>query len=159
MADVAAVPSPTEASADSKHKRTISSAVAGVYTAAEIEAEGKDIVPAKEIQKLNWKINTSPMTLQEPDIMKKMATSPPMSKLDLRFPLGLTCTVRNKKGITVKDCLDVLWKQFRKKADDELDQPYLAGFHFDKEDYGCGALLVVLKKESDAPQGKSKKNK
>ncbi|KAI5809066.1 hypothetical protein DFH27DRAFT_542380 [Peziza echinospora] len=157
MADVATVSSPTEASADSKHKRSVSSAVAGVYNAEMIEAEGKDIVPAKEIQKLNWKINTSPMTIEEKDVLKKFATSPPMSKLDLRFPLGLTVTVRNKKGITVKDCFDVLWKQFRKKADDELDLPILAGFHFDKEDYGCGALLVVLKKESDAPQGKKKK--
>ena len=48
--------------------------------------------------------------------MKKMATTPPISKLELRFPMGLTVTARNKKGITIKDCLDVIWKQFRKKV-------------------------------------------
>jgi len=48
--------------------------------------------------------------------MKKMATTPPMSRLDLKFPMGLVVTARNKKGITIKDCLDVIWKQFRKKV-------------------------------------------
>jgi len=155
MADTAAATS-TPAQDATKHKRATSTAVAGVYTAAELESEGKNIEIAKEIQKLNWKINTSPTTLQEPDVMKKMATTPPMSKLELKFPMGLTVTARNKKGITIKDCLDVIWKQFRKKADDELDMPILAGFVFDKEDYGYGTLGVVCKKESDAPQKKKK---
>lgn len=157
MADTEAASSTTAPAADAaKHKRAASTAVAGVYTAAELESEGKDIQVAKEVQKLNWKINTSPATLQEPDTLKKFATTPPMSKLDLRFPLGLTVTTRNKKGVTIKDCLDVIWKQYRKKADDELDQPILAGFVFDKEDYGYGTLGVVCKKESDAPTKKKK---
>ena len=49
-------------------------------------------------------------------MMKKMVTTPPMSKLDLKFPTGLTVTTRNKKGITIKDCLDAIWKQYRKKV-------------------------------------------
>ena len=48
--------------------------------------------------------------------MKKVATTPPISKLELRFPTGLTVTARNKKGVTIKDCLDVIWKQYRKKV-------------------------------------------
>ncbi|RPB23304.1 hypothetical protein L211DRAFT_809514 [Terfezia boudieri ATCC MYA-4762] len=156
MADTAAATNPSAPDPATKHKRTTSTAIAGVYTASELEAEQKSLEIAKDIQKLNWKINTSPTTLQEPDILKKMATTPPMSKLELKFPMGLTVTARNKKGITIKDCLDVIWKQFRKKADDELDMPILAGFVFDHEDYGFGTLGVICKKESDAPQKKKK---
>jgi len=154
MADTAAASNlPSDAA---KHKRTASSVVAGIYTAAEIESEGKSLEISKDVQRLNWKINTSPATLQEPDILKKMVTTPPMSKLELKFPTGLTVTTRNKKGVTVKDCLDAIWKQYRKKADDELDLPILSNFIFDKEDYGCGTLGVLLKKTSDAPQKKKK---
>ncbi|KAF8473396.1 hypothetical protein BDZ91DRAFT_714562 [Kalaharituber pfeilii] len=155
MADTETTSSPPTA-ADAKHKKASSAAVAGVYSPADLESEGKSLEVAKEVQRLNWKINTSPATLQEPEVMKKSATTPPMSKLDLRFPMGLTVTARNKKGVTIKDCLDAIWKQFRKKADDELDQPILAGFVFDKEDYGYGTLGVVCKKEADAPSKKKK---
>lgn len=45
-----------------------------------------------------------------------MATTPPMIKLDLKFSTGLTVTTRNKKGVTIKDCLDAIWKQYRKRV-------------------------------------------
>jgi hypothetical protein len=39
------------------------------------------------------------------------------------------------KGVTIKDVLDTIHKQFKKKADDELgEKPYLAGFEWDREE-------------------------
>lgn len=45
-----------------------------------------------------------------------MLTSPPVKKIDLHFPLGLEVTARNLKGVTIKDALDAIYKQYRKKA-------------------------------------------
>lgn len=36
--------------------------------------------------------------------------------MDLHFPLGLEVTARNLKGVTVKDALDAIHKQFKKKV-------------------------------------------
>jgi hypothetical protein len=37
-------------------------------------------------------------------------------KIDLHFPLGLEVTARNLKGVTIKDALDAIHKQFKKKV-------------------------------------------
>ena len=48
--------------------------------------------------------------------MKKMLTTPPVKKIDLHFPLGLEVSARNLKGVTIKDALDAIYKQYRKKV-------------------------------------------
>ena len=48
--------------------------------------------------------------------MKKLLTEPPVKKIDLHFPLGLEVTARNLKGVTIKDALDAIHKQFKKKV-------------------------------------------
>jgi hypothetical protein len=65
---------------------------------------------------LHRKLNTSPATLDEKDVLKKMLTTPPVKKIDLHFPLGLEVTARNLKGVTIKDALDAIYKQFKKKV-------------------------------------------
>jgi len=64
------------------------------------------------------KINKSPMTLEDPEkgFLKKMLTEPPVKKIDLHFPLGLEVSARNLRGVTIKDALDAIYKQFRKKV-------------------------------------------
>ncbi|KAI9749840.1 MAG: RNA recognition motif-containing protein [Chaenotheca gracillima] len=168
------------------HRRASSSAT-GVYNIADLEKEGKDLVIAKETQKLNWKLNTSPASLDEKDTLKKLLTNPPVKKIDLHFPLGLEVTARNLKGVTIKDALDAIYKQFKKKAsahqtqtrlknkdndvdsrarrrlprekdaDDELEDPILAGFEWDKEE--SWTRLKVHQKKEGAPAPKGKKGK
>jgi hypothetical protein len=65
---------------------------------------------------LSRKINTSPTTVDDKDILKKMLTTPPVKKIDLHFPLGLEVTARNLKGVTIKDAMDAIHKQFKKRA-------------------------------------------
>jgi hypothetical protein len=64
------------------------------------------------------RINKSPALLEEPEksALKKMLTTPPIKKIDLHFPLGLEVTARNLKGVTIKDALDAIYKQYRKKV-------------------------------------------
>lgn len=83
--------------------------------------------------------------------------TPPVKKIDLVWPLGLSVTARNLKGVTVKDALDAIYKQFKKKADDELDKPYLAGFEWDKEE--CWTRLIVHQTKNGPPAAPSKKSK
>ncbi len=45
-----------------------------------------------------------------------MLTTPPVKKIDLHFPLGLEVTARNMKGVTIKDALDAIYKQYKKKV-------------------------------------------
>lgn len=68
------------------------------------------------LQLTNRKLNTSPATLDEKDALKKFLTTPPVKKIDLHFPLGLEVTARNLKGVTIKDALDAIYKQFKKKV-------------------------------------------
>jgi len=138
------------------HRRKSSSA-AGVYNINDLEKEGTELLIAKETQKLNWKINTSPSSLEDKETLKKFLTTPPVKKIDLHFPLGLEVTARNMKGVTIKDSLDAIYKQFRKKADDELEAPVLAGFEWDKEE--SWTRLVVHCKKEGAPQPKKKGKK
>jgi hypothetical protein len=62
------------------------------------------------------KLNTSPSTIEDKDVLKKMLTTPPVKKIDLHFPLGLEVSARNLKGVTIKDALDAIHKQFKKKV-------------------------------------------
>lgn len=49
-------------------------------------------------------------------MLKKPLTTPKIKKIDLHFRLGLTVTARNLKGVTIKDALDAIYKQFKKKV-------------------------------------------
>ncbi|KAL5400057.1 hypothetical protein PMIN02_000173 [Paraphaeosphaeria minitans] len=97
-------------------KRRQSSLRADVFNMADLEKEGKKIEIASETQKLNWKINKSPTTVEDSEVLKKPLTTPLVRKIDLHFPLGLEVTARNLKGVTIKDALDAIYKQFRKKV-------------------------------------------
>ncbi|KAK2760930.1 hypothetical protein FQN54_002172 [Arachnomyces sp. PD_36] len=149
---VAGIPTPKE---EKKHKRAASSA--GVMNINDLEKEGIELEIAIETQKLNWKLNTSPASLDDKDVLKMHLTKPPVKKIDLDFPLGLHVTARNLKGVTIKDALDAIYKQFKKKADDELDKPILAGFEWDKEE--SWTRLVVHQKKEAAPISTGKKSK
>ncbi|KAL4814024.1 hypothetical protein BDW67DRAFT_166970 [Aspergillus spinulosporus] len=143
--------------ADKKpHKRT-SSQAEGVYNIKDLEEKRIEITLPIETQKTGWKLNTSPSTIEDKDILKLHLVNPPVKKIDLHFPLGLEVTARNLKGVTIKDALDAIYKQFKKKADDELDKPYLAGFEWDKEE--CWTRLIVHQTKQGPPAQSGKKSK
>ena len=121
------------------------------------EKEGVEIKIAPETQKLNWKLNTSPSTIDDKDVLKKPLCLPKVKKIDLHFPLGLEVSARNLKGVTIKDALDAIYKQYKKKADDELDLPVLAGFEWDREE--CYTRFVVHQKKEGAAAPSKKKKK
>lgn len=62
------------------------------------------------------KLNKNPNTIDDKDVLKKFLTTPPVKKIDLHFPLGLNVTARNLKGVTIKDAVDAIYKQFKKKV-------------------------------------------
>ncbi|MCJ1368608.1 hypothetical protein MMC16_007752 [Acarospora aff. strigata] len=142
---------------EKKGHRRASSSATGVYNINDLEKEGKELQIAKETQKLNWKLNTSPATVEDKEALKKFLTTPPVKKIDLHFPLGLEVTARNLKGVTIKDALDAIYKQHKKKPDDELENPILAGFEWDKEE--SWTRLIVHQKKEGAPVGKKKNKK
>ncbi|KAF2451609.1 hypothetical protein P171DRAFT_426104 [Karstenula rhodostoma CBS 690.94] len=143
---------------DKPAKRRQSSLRADVFNMADLEKEGKKIEIAPETQKLSWKINKSPTTVEDAEVLKKPLTTPLVRKIDLHFPLGLEVTARNLKGVTIKDALDAIYKQFRKKADDEIgDAPYLAGFEWDPEE--CYTRFIVHQKKEGGPAPSKKKKK
>ncbi|KAF2277345.1 uncharacterized protein EI97DRAFT_432223 [Westerdykella ornata] len=144
-----------EAPAKKGHRRG-SSLAADVKNIADLEKEGQKIEIAPETQKLNWKLNTSPASLDDKEVLKKPLCTPKIKKIDLHFKLGLTVTARNLKGVTIKDALDAIYKQFKKKADDELDLPILAGFEWDPEE-NYQQFIVHLKKEGAQQPSKKKK--
>jgi len=146
--------SPTE-----KKPHRKSSSVPGVYNVNDLEAEGKELEIAKETQKLNWRINKSPTTIEDKEYLKKMLTTPPVKKIDLHFPLGLEVTARNLRGVTIKDACDAIYKQYRKKADDELENPVLAGFEWDKEESWTRLIVHCKKEGAPQPTKKAKKHK
>lgn len=141
-----------------KGHRRMSSTAEGVYNINDLEKEGKELQIAIETQRLNWKLNSSPTTVEDKEILKKHLTEPPVKKIDLHFPLGLEVSARNLKGVTIKDALDAIYKQFRKKADDELENPVLAGFEWDKSE-SWTRLIVHCKKEGAPPPSKKSKKK
>lgn len=61
-------------------------------------------------------MNTSPASLDDKEVLKKLLTEPPIKKIDLVFPLGSEVTARNPKGVTIKDALDAIFKQYKKKV-------------------------------------------
>jgi len=146
-----------DAKAKISHRRASSSA-ANVFSIADLEKEGVEIKISPETQQLNWKLNTSPSTIDDKEYLKRPLCTPMLKKIDLHFPLGLEVTARNMKGVTIKDALDAIHKQFKKKADDELDAPYLAGFEWDKEE-SYTRFKVHQKKEASATGGKKGKSK
>ena len=72
------------------------------------------------IKTLCRKLNTSPASLDDKDVLKKPLCVPMVKKVDLHFPLGLEVTARNLKGVTIKDALDAIYKQFKKKVNISL---------------------------------------
>ncbi|RII16189.1 hypothetical protein CUC08_Gglean002627 [Alternaria sp. MG1] len=127
------------------------------------EKEGKKIEIAIETQKLNWKLNKSPSTVEDPSVLKMPLTEPKLKSIALHFPLGLEVTARNMKGVTIKDALDAIHKQFKKRADDEFEKPYLMGFEWDPEE--CYTRFIVHQsavptvKNDFGSSKKKKKNK
>ncbi|KAI1846328.1 hypothetical protein JX265_010912 [Neoarthrinium moseri] len=114
-----------------KEGRRASSLAAGVMNIEDLRDNKTSIEVAIETQKTGWKINSSSSTVEDKDILKKHLTTPPVKKIDLEFPTGVTVTARSLKGVTIKDTLDAIHKQFKKRADDELPEPYLKGFAWD----------------------------
>lgn len=62
------------------------------------------------------KLNTNPSKIDDKEVLAKLLVTPPIKKIDLHFPLGLEVTARNLKGVTIKDALDAIYKQFKKKV-------------------------------------------
>ncbi|ROT42522.1 hypothetical protein SODALDRAFT_319181 [Sodiomyces alkalinus F11] len=145
-----------------KGHRRASSSAAGVMNINDLEAQGIELKLEPDTQKTGWKINTSPSSIEEPAMLKKLLTTPPVKKIDLRFPLGMEVTARNLKGVTIKDAMDAIYKAYKKKADDELDQPYLLGFEWDKEDSWTRLIVHLAKNPTTSSSGgggkKKKKN-
>ncbi|KAF5022024.1 hypothetical protein F66182_5907 [Fusarium sp. NRRL 66182] len=134
-------------------------------TCSAAEAQGIDLELAPETQKTGWKINSSPNSVEDPAILKLHLSKPPVKRIDLHFPLGMEVTARNLKGVTIKDALDAIHKAYKKRSDDELDKPYLAGFEWDKEE-SWTRLVVHLQTQPTSTTlggpvggGKKKKNK
>ena len=65
---------------------------------------------------LHRKLNKSPSTVDDPTVLKDPLTDPKLKKITLHFPLGLEVTARNLKGVTIKDALDAIYKQFKKRV-------------------------------------------
>ncbi|KAL2872208.1 uncharacterized protein BJX67DRAFT_377036 [Aspergillus lucknowensis] len=153
-----AIPAKEEKAPDKgKHRRT-SSQTEGVYNIKDLEEKKIELKLPIETQKTGWKLNTPPSTIEDRDILKLHLVNPPVKKIDLHFPLGLEVTARNMKGVTVKDALDAIYKQFKKKADDEMDMPYLAGFEWDKEE-SWTSLIVHQTKNGPKPVTSKKSKK
>ncbi|KAL2109192.1 hypothetical protein VUR80DRAFT_2846 [Thermomyces stellatus] len=130
----------------------------GVMNINDLEKEGIELQISPETQRTGWKINTSPSTIEDPSILKEFLTTPPVKKIDLHFPLGIDLTARNMKGVTIKDALDAIHKTYKKRADDELTDPYLLGFEWDKEE-SWTRLVVHLAKTPSVAQQTGKKGK
>jgi len=154
-----APPAEAKSPTEKKHRRGSSTSETVVFKPEELAAEKKPVTIAKEVSKLNWKINTSPGTLDEGNLDIPL-TNPPLKSVTIFFPTGLHVVARNlRKGVTIKDALKAIHKQFHKKADDELDLPVLDTIEwtefFANDRQNWGAVLVKQKKEA-APTGKKK---
>lgn len=154
-----------------KHRRG-SSSVTDVLKPEELKivlGEDKDLVISKEVAKLNWKMNSSPMALDEAKAMKEVPVSnPKVRKLNIFFSTGLHVTARaspsSTVGVSVYDVLTAIHKLFKKKADDELENPVLANIEWGRGDdlkNACAewpAAVLVTQKREQEKTGK-KKNK
>jgi len=130
----------------------------GVMNINDLEKEGIELKVHPDTQRLGWKINTSPTTVDDSNVLKELLTTPPVKKIDLHFTTGMDLTARNLKGVTIKDALDTIFKANKKRADDELDNPYLAGFEWDNEE-SWTRLVVHLQKEAGSTGMPKKKKK
>ncbi|KAI8712979.1 hypothetical protein NCS52_01240900 [Fusarium sp. LHS14.1] len=120
---------------DLDHDHGHGKAAPGVWDVNDLEPEGMDLEVVIETQKTGW--------------------------IDLHFPLGAEVTARNLRGVTIKDALDAIHKVYKKRSNDELDKPYLAGFEWDKEE-SWTQLVVHLQSQpatSGGFGGGKKKNK
>jgi len=125
-----------------------------VFSIADLEKDGAEIKLNPETLQLNWKVNTSPGTIDGVDLKQPLCT-PLIKKVDLVFPTGIEVTARNLRGVTIRDALDAIHKQLKKKADDEMDEPYLKGFEWDKETTYT-KFGVHFQREAAAPPKKKK---
>lgn len=62
------------------------------------------------------KLNESPTKVEDPAVLRQPLTEPKLKKITLHFPLGLEVVARNMKGVTIKDALDAIHKQFKKRV-------------------------------------------
>jgi len=62
------------------------------------------------------KLNESSSKVEDPAVLKLPLCLPKVKKITLHFPLGLEVTARNMKGVTIKDALDAIHKQFKKRV-------------------------------------------
>ena len=62
------------------------------------------------------KLNKSPSTVEDPSYLALPLCTPKVKKITLHFPLGLEVSARNMKGVTIKDALDAIHKQFKKRV-------------------------------------------
>jgi hypothetical protein len=65
---------------------------------------------------IHRKLNESSSKVEDPAVLKLPLCLPKLKKITLHFPLGLEVTARNMKGVTIKDALDAIHKQFKKRV-------------------------------------------
>lgn len=65
---------------------------------------------------INRKINTSPTTVDEKDILTKLLVTPAIRAIELHFKHGLVVHARNKNGVTIKDALDAIHHKYKKRV-------------------------------------------
>ncbi|KAI0120792.1 hypothetical protein F4776DRAFT_665420 [Hypoxylon sp. NC0597] len=121
------------------HRRTSSSA-AGISSMKDMWESRTKIQVAPETQGTGWKINTPPSKVDDKEILSKLLITPPVRAVNLHFEHGVVVTARNSKGVTIKDALEVIHRPNKKRADDELPEPYLKGFEWvpSHTEYGEG---------------------
>lgn len=69
-----------------------------------------------DTDRLYRKLNKSPSTVEDPAYLALPLCIPKVKKITLHFPLGLEVSARNMKGVTIKDALDAIHKQFKKRV-------------------------------------------
>ncbi|KAI2629968.1 hypothetical protein GGR54DRAFT_287364 [Hypoxylon sp. NC1633] len=116
------------------HRRRTSSSVAGIHTMKDLLESHTEIEVAIESQGTGWKINTSPTTVEDKDILAKPLVTPFVGAIKLHFDStgGPVVTAKAHRGnyVTIKDALDAIYKPYKKRADDEISAPYLKGFEW-----------------------------
>ncbi|KAF5626996.1 WD repeat containing protein [Fusarium sp. NRRL 52700] len=108
--------------------------IAGVLDVEELEKDGIELIVTTETQKTGWKINKSPATVDDLSILRLQLTKPPVNRIDLRTPLETTVTAKNSRGVRIQDALDAIYKAYKNTPDEDLEEPYLAGFEWDSQE-------------------------
>ncbi|KAI1480971.1 hypothetical protein F4774DRAFT_376635 [Daldinia eschscholtzii] len=103
-----------------KAHRRASSSVTGILSIKEVWESRTRLQVAPETQKTGWKINTSPSTVEEKEILQKSLVTPMLKSIDLVTKSGMVTTARNKfkkeNGVTIKDALDAIHKMNKKRV-------------------------------------------